>query len=196
MDIVIDCGWTNHIIPDKSMFKTFSMLEGDGSAMFFTNEDGTHQRVHGVGDVFLPFYDRNKANYTFNLQRALYVPISKLHLISASLLVKQGNTVIFNQNPPTGVRQQKAYFIERDGLFWFKHSAEKPNMSALSIAKRHTRFSHANCETLIKLQITQLKAWLFPVHWQPISVLHVHNVRYLHLTDLKTLKSDQHENLN
>ena len=36
MDIVIDCGCTNLIISDKSMFKKFSMLEGDGSAMFIT----------------------------------------------------------------------------------------------------------------------------------------------------------------
>ena len=45
---------------------------------------------------------------------------------------------------------KKAYFIERDGLFWFKHSAEDPNMSALSIAKWHARFLHANCETMKK----------------------------------------------
>ena len=32
MDIVIDCGCTNHIFLDKSVFKTLSMLEGDGSA--------------------------------------------------------------------------------------------------------------------------------------------------------------------
>ena len=46
--------------------------------------------------------------------------------------------------------QQKAYFIERDGLFWFKHSAEEPNMSALSFAKWHARFLHAICEILKK----------------------------------------------
>ena len=37
MDIVIACGCTNHIIPDKSMFKTLFLLEGDGSAMFNIN---------------------------------------------------------------------------------------------------------------------------------------------------------------
>ena len=92
MDTVIDCGCTSHIIPDKSMFKT--LLEGDGSAMFITNGDGTQQRVHSVGEVCLPFYDRNKAKYTFNLQRALYVPSFKVHLISVSLLVTQGSRVI------------------------------------------------------------------------------------------------------
>ena len=97
MDIEIDCGCTNHIIPDKSMFKTLSILEGDGSAMFITNGDGTQQRVHGVGEVCLPFYDCYKGKYTFNLQLSLYVPSFKFHLISVSLLVKQVNTVIFNQ---------------------------------------------------------------------------------------------------
>ena len=47
--------------------------------------------------------------------------------------------------------QQKACFFERDGLFWFKHSAEEPNKSALSVAKWHARFLHANCETLKKI---------------------------------------------
>ena len=51
MDIVIECGCTNHIIPDKAMFNTLSMLEGDGSAMFINYGDGTQQRVHGVGEV-------------------------------------------------------------------------------------------------------------------------------------------------
>ena len=64
-----------------------------------TNGDGTQQRVHGVGEVCLPFDDRNKAKYTFNIQRALYVPSFKFHLKSVSLLVEQGDTVIFNQNP-------------------------------------------------------------------------------------------------
>ena len=41
----------------------------------------------------------------------------------------------FNQNPHILVGQQKAYFIERDGLFWFKHSSEEPNMPALPNAK-------------------------------------------------------------
>ena len=81
------------------------MLDGDGSAIFNTNGDGTQQRVHGVEEVCLPFYDRNKANYTFNLQRALYVPSFKFHLISISLLVKQENTVIFNQNTHIRVGQ-------------------------------------------------------------------------------------------
>ena len=58
--------------------------------------------------------------------------------------------MIFNQNPHIRVGQQKAYFIERDGLFWFKHSAEETNMSALSIDEWHARFSHAYCETLKK----------------------------------------------
>ena len=71
MDIVIDCGRTNHITPDKSMFKSLSMLEGDGNAMFITNGDGKQKLVHGVGEVCLPFYDRNIAKYTFNLQRKL-----------------------------------------------------------------------------------------------------------------------------
>ena len=84
------------------------------------------------------------------LQRALYVPSFKFHFISFSLLVKQGNTVIFNHNPHIRVGQQKIYFIERDGLFWFKHRAEETNMSALSITKWNARFSHANCETLKK----------------------------------------------
>ena len=48
--------------------------------------------------------------------------------------IKQGNTVIFNQNPHVRVGQQKAYFKERDGLFWFKHSAKELNMLALSIS--------------------------------------------------------------
>ena len=95
------------------------MLEGDGSAIFITNGDGRQQRVQGVGKVCLPFYDRNKAKYTFNLQRALYVQSFKFLLISVSLLVKQGNTVILNQNPHIRMGQQKFYFIERDGIFWF-----------------------------------------------------------------------------
>ena len=49
MDIVIDCGCTNPIIPEKSRFKTLSMLEEDGSAIFITKGNGTQQRVHGVG---------------------------------------------------------------------------------------------------------------------------------------------------
>ena len=53
------------------------MLEGDGSAMFITNGAETQQRVHGVGEVCLPLKDRNKAKYTFNLQRTLYVPSFK-----------------------------------------------------------------------------------------------------------------------
>ena len=148
MDIVIDCGCTNHILPGKSMFQTLSLLKRDGSAMFITNGDGTQQRVHGVGEVCLSLYDRKKVMYTFNLQRAFYVPSFKYHLIFVSLPVKQGNTVILNQNPHMRVGQRKAYFIERDGLFWFKHCEEEPNMSALSIAKWHARFSQANCETL------------------------------------------------
>ena len=106
------------------MFKTLAVLEGNGSAMFITNGDGTQQQIHGVGEVCLPFYDHKKAEYTFNLQRALYVPSFKFYFISVSLLVKQENTVIFNQNPHIRVGQQKAYFIERDGLFWIKHSAK------------------------------------------------------------------------
>ena len=58
--------------------------------------------------------------------------------------------MILNENPHIRVGKQKAYFIEKDGLFWFKHSAKKPNMSALSIAKWHARFLHANYETLKK----------------------------------------------
>ena len=88
MEIVIDCGCTKHIIPDKSMFKSLSMLEGDGSAMFVTNGDGTQQQVHGVRKVCLPLYDRNKAKYTFSLQRTLYAPSFKFLLISDSILVK------------------------------------------------------------------------------------------------------------
>ena len=128
MDIVIDCGCTNYILPDKLMFKTLSILEGDRSAMVITNEDGTQQRVHGVGEICLSTYDRNKAKYTFNLQRALHVPSFKFLFISISFLIKQGKTVNFNQNPHIGVGQQKAYFIERDGLFWFKHSAQEPTI--------------------------------------------------------------------
>ena len=64
MNIVMDCECTNHIIPDKSMFMTLSMLEGDGSLMFITNGDGMQQRVHGVGEVCRPFNDHNKAKYT------------------------------------------------------------------------------------------------------------------------------------
>ena len=63
-----DCGGTtknhsrqNNIIADISMLRTLSMLEGDKSAMFFTNEDGTQHQLHGVEEVCLPFYDRNKA---------------------------------------------------------------------------------------------------------------------------------------
>ena len=77
------------------------------------------------------------------------MPSFKFHLIPVSLLVKQGKTVIFNQNPHIRVGQQKTHFIERDGLFWFKHSAQEPIMSALSIAK-WLKFSNANCETLKK----------------------------------------------
>ena len=143
------------------MFKTFSMLEGDGSAIINTIGDGTQQRVHDVGEVCLSFYDRNKAKYTCNLQRALYAPSFKFHFISFSLLVKQGNTVIFNHNPHIRVGQQKAYFIEKDDLFWFKHSAEETNMSALSIAKWHARFSHANCETLKKTANQAKKGMIF-----------------------------------
>ena len=62
MDIVIDCGCTNHIIPDKSMFETLSMPEGDGIAIFITNGDGTQQQVHDIGEVCLPFYDCNKVH--------------------------------------------------------------------------------------------------------------------------------------
>ena len=54
-----------HIIPDKLMFKTLSLLEGDESSMFITNASGTQQRLHDDGEVCLPFYDRNKANYTY-----------------------------------------------------------------------------------------------------------------------------------
>ena len=79
------------------MFKTLSMLEGDKSVTFITNGDGTQQRVHGVGEFCLPFYDRNKAKQTFNLQHALYVPSFKFHLKLVSLLVRQGNTVILTK---------------------------------------------------------------------------------------------------
>ena len=48
--------------------------------------------------------------------------------------------MILNENPHIRVGKQKAYFIEKDGLFWFKHSAKKPNMSTLSSAKWHARF--------------------------------------------------------
>ena len=89
------------------------------TAMFSTNGEWTQQRAHGVGEVCLPFYDRNKAKYTFNLQRILYLPSFKFHLISVSHIVKQGNTVIFNQNNPhICVGQQKTYFIGREGLFF------------------------------------------------------------------------------
>ena len=94
MDNVIDCGCTNHLIPDKSTFNTLSILEKDESAMFITNGDGTQQEVHsGFTEICLPFY---KATYTFILQRALYRPSFNFILISVSLLVKQGNAVIFN----------------------------------------------------------------------------------------------------
>ena len=66
-------------------------------AIFITNGHGTQQRVHGVGEVCLPFYDRNKAKNTFNLQRAMYVPSFIFYLILVSLLVKLGNTVIGNR---------------------------------------------------------------------------------------------------
>ena len=75
MVIVIDCGCRNYIIPDESMFKMLSMLEEYGSAMFITNGDGTQQQVHGVGEVCLTFYDRNKAKYTFNLQRNVFAEL-------------------------------------------------------------------------------------------------------------------------
>ena len=110
------------------------MLEGDETAMFLTNGDGAHQRVHGAGEVCLPFYDRNKAKYTFNLQRALYVPSFNYQLISDSLLVKQRNTVISNKNSHIRVGQQKLYSNERDGLFWFEHIAKETNKLALSFS--------------------------------------------------------------
>ena len=101
-----DCGCNNHSVPEKVTFTTLSMLEKDGSGIVFTDGNGTQQRVHGVGEVCLPFYDRKKAKYTFNLQRALCVPNFKFHLISISLIVKKGNTVIFNKNPFLLVEQQ------------------------------------------------------------------------------------------
>ena len=72
--------------------------------------------------------------------------------------------MIFNQNlyiSDISVGQQEAYFIERDGLFWFKHSAEEPNMSALSIAKGHARFSHTKCEILKKTANQAVKGMVF-----------------------------------
>ena len=72
------------------------MLEGDESAMFNTNEDGTQQQVYGVGETCIHFYDPYQ--YMFNLQRALFVPSFKFHLISIQLLFKPVNTKI-NENP-------------------------------------------------------------------------------------------------
>ena len=75
MIIVIDCGCRSYITPDKSLFKTLSRLEEYGSAMFITNGDGTQQQVHGVGEICLTFYDRNKAKYMFNLQRIVFTEL-------------------------------------------------------------------------------------------------------------------------
>ena len=58
------------------------MLEWDESAMFNTNEDGTQQQLYGVGETCIHFYDPYQAKYMFNLQRALFVPSFKFHLIS------------------------------------------------------------------------------------------------------------------
>ena len=91
----MDCESTNHIIPDKSMFKALSMLEGDKSAMFITKAYGTQQRVHVVGEVCLPPYPHDKTLYMFNLQRPLYETNFNFYLILISLLVRQGKTLIF-----------------------------------------------------------------------------------------------------
>ena len=85
----------------------------------------------------------------FNLQRAMYVPSFKNHLLSVALKVKQ-ETVIFNQNPHIRVGQQNAYFTERDGLFWFKHSAKERIRRHCLLLSGKRRLSHANCEILKK----------------------------------------------
>ena len=111
--------------------------------MFITNGDGTQQRVHGVGEVCLPFYDCNKAKYTFNLQRALYVPSFKFHLISVSLLVKQGNTVIFNQI--------RIYVWDNKKVFFGLNIVQKsPICQHCLLLSGMQGFTHAKCETLKK----------------------------------------------
>ena len=88
--------------------------------------------------------------------------------------------------------QQKLYFIERYILFWFKHSAKESNTSELSIAKWHAKLSHANCEKNIEANCKSSNknfSLVSKVHWPPISVLRVQNVRYLRLTYPKTLKA-------
>ena len=154
MDNVIDCGCTNNLIPDKSTFNTLPILEKDESAMFITNKDGTQQQVHsGVTENCLPFYDCNKATYTIILQRALYRPSFNFILISVSLLVKQGNAVIFNA--------ESLFFFKWMVFFRFKQSAKEPSLSALSNFTWHSRFLHISCETLKKTAYQAVKGKIF-----------------------------------
>ena len=102
MNIVIDCGCTNHIIPDKSMFKT---LEGDGSAMFVTNgEYMVLEKFASHSTIVIKLSTR-----LISSAHSLYAPSFNFRLISDSLLVKQGNTIIFQQNPHIHVRQNACF---------------------------------------------------------------------------------------